>query len=47
MPTYLDVVEVVVLFCSVTQISVLQADLLPGYKKDVDLETSKSNIWKI
>lgn len=34
-PTYLDVVEEVVPFCFVIQISVLQADPLPGYKKEI------------
>lgn len=33
--TYLDAVEEVVLFCSVIQISGLQADPLPGYKKEM------------
>lgn len=34
-PTDLDVVEEVVPFCFVIQISVLQADPLPGYKKEI------------
>ena len=36
--TYLDVAEEVVPFCSVIQISVLQADPLPGYKKEILIE---------
>jgi hypothetical protein len=36
-PTYPDVVEEVVLFCSEIQISVFQADPLPGFKKQTSI----------
>lgn len=45
--TCLDVAEEAVLLCFVIQISMFQADLLPGYKKKYAyLGTSKSNTWE-